>query len=87
MPAAMSSNEPPSSSSTLTGSTRASGATPAMPVPLPVAAAAIPATCVPWVLLSSSRSAGPDSQSPLPQDEAPQSRNVAPCNSLPARSG
>ena len=35
----------------LTGSTFAPGATPATPAPLSVAAAIVPATCVPWKLL------------------------------------
>jgi hypothetical protein len=53
MPAATPSAVPePSASSTRTGISRADGATPATPVPLPVAAPTIPVTCVPCPLAS-----------------------------------
>src|SRR6185503_1281719 len=87
IPAAISSKLPPASVSDLTGITRASGAVPATPMPLFVAAAPIPATCVPCgdgasVVL-------PLSQSPLPQPfgVVAQPENVVPATSLPARSG
>ena len=48
MPAAMASSEPdPSAPRTRTGMIRAPGAVPATPMPLPVTAAAMPATWVP----------------------------------------
>lgn len=64
MPAAISPNVPPSSVRTFTGMTMASRATPAIPMPLSVAAAAIPATWVPWA--DGGASDAPDSQSPPP---------------------
>ncbi len=66
-PLAMSSKEPLPSSSTFTGMIYASGATPAMPMPLLVAAAAMPATWVPWLSEGWATPSGPF-QSPLPQD-------------------
>ena len=87
-PAAISSNEPPSAPRTFTASSFASGAVPAMPVPLFVVAAAMPET---WVPCGSPGpfDAGPDSQSPLPQPPAcvAQPAKVAPPAILPARSG
>ena len=63
----------------LTGSTFASGATPATPTPLPVAAAIVPATCVPWKLLWVSTVLSPLTKSqprqsstrPLPSSSTP----------------
>jgi hypothetical protein len=68
----------------LTGITFASGATPAMPMPLLVAAAAMPETWVPWLSAACPTPSGPF-QSPLPQ-EGLQPMNVAPGTSLPCRS-
>ena len=46
---AMSESQPlPSAHSAVTGRISAPGAAPATPTPLPVDAARIPATCVPW---------------------------------------
>jgi hypothetical protein len=84
MPLAMSSKEPLPSSSTLIGITLASRATPAMPIPLSVAAAAMPDTWVPCASGSWPTPSGPF-QSPLPHDVA-QPMKVAPGTSLPARS-
>jgi hypothetical protein len=88
MPAAMSSKDPPVSPSALTARMLASGATPAMPMPLSVSAAAMPATCVPCGSPAPA-AAPPDSQSPLPQPSgwSAQSMNVAPPTILPSRSG
>jgi len=71
----------------LTASRRASGAVPATPVPLPVIAAAMPATWVPWGL--GVPALGADSQSPLPQPFAlpAQPVKVAPPSIFDARSG
>jgi len=87
-PAAISSKELPSEPSTFTASSRASGAVPAIPVPLFVVAAAMPETCVPCGS-PAPLEAGPDSQSPLPQPPAfsAQPAKVAPPAILPARSG
>lgn len=82
-----SSKVPPSSVRTLTGMSFAAGATLAMPVPLSVTAAAIPATCVPFGEAASV--AGPLSQSPSPQPfgASGQPVNVAPPTGLRLRSG
>ena len=83
-PLAMSSYAPLPSSSTFTGMIFAPGATPAMPTPLLVAAAAMPETWVPWVSDGCATPSGPF-QSPLPQDGL-QPMKVAPDTSWPCRS-
>src|SRR6266545_7373847 len=66
----------------------AAGATPAIPTPLPVAAAAMPDTCVPCTSAAAPLPSGP-LQSPLPHGRCPlgQPVNVAPVTSWPCRSG
>ena len=86
IPSAMSCDEPVPASRTLTGRTLAPGATPAMPMPLPAAAATMPATCVPC----SSPSFLPSGplKSPLPHGRtSAQPAKVAPGRSWPTRSG
>ena len=67
----------PSAPRTRTGKIMASGAVPATPIPLSVAAAAMPAVCVPWPFSS----CGPAGQSLLPATKS------LPATSLLFRSG